>query len=328
MSLPKVVVTSGEPAGIGPDIVLKALENSIAAKIVVTGDPNLFHIRAEQLKVKCQISIIDDPFALKPHSPRLIQILPCRLSNAVEAGILDPGNAGYVLDTINQAVDLCMSNTFDAMVTAPVHKGVINDSGIKFSGHTEWIAQRTKSSQPVMMLANDSFRVCLATTHLPLREVADHINSELIESVLRIMAADLNKLYKIPQPTIGVCGLNPHAGENGHLGMEEKTIIQPLLDRLNKQGFSLKGPIPADTAFTISSLKSLDGVLAMYHDQGLPVIKHSGFGEVVNVTLGLPIIRTSVDHGTALELAGTVDASETSLIAAIKLALQFAHNEK
>ena len=212
------------------------------------------------------------------------------------------------------------------MVTAPVHKGIINDAGISFSGHTEWIAERCQAELPVMMLASRTMRVCLATTHLPLAKVPQAITPKNLSTVLTIMHRDISALYKIDNPVIGVCGLNPHAGEGGHLGQEEIEVIGPTLEKLRDSGMHLLGPLPADTAFTRSHLDSMDAILAMYHDQGLPVIKHSDFGDVVNVTLGLPIIRTSVDHGTALDIAGTGKASETSLLAAIDLAREFATN--
>ena len=326
MSQKQILICSGEPAGIGPDIVIQALQQPLSDKITVLGDPGLFRQRAAELGINLRITTIDAESSIGSHLPGQVNMIPVPLSNPVVAGKLDSNNSQYVINCINTAVDLCLDQTYQAMVTAPVHKGAINQGEILFSGHTEWIAERTHSNQPVMMLANDSLRVCLVTTHLPLIDVAKNITPQRIESVIRVMHTDIAKLYDLANPVIGVCGLNPHAGEGGYLGSEEIRIIQPTLDRLRLEGLNLIGPIPGDTAFTQDSLSKLDGVLAMYHDQGLPVIKHSGFGNVVNVTLGLPIIRTSVDHGTALDLAGTGKASETSLISAINLASRFAHN--
>ncbi len=324
MSEPQIIISSGEPAGIGPDIVIQALQHPISGRLAVTGDRRLMRQRSAQLGIDTEISLVDDPSSIIPHEPGHIQVIPIALSAPATAGQLNPDNSQYVIDCINRATDLCQNGCFQGMVTAPAHKGVINDSGIRFSGHTEWIAQRTRRPQPVMMLASDSLRVCLATTHLPLSEVPRNITRHGLEAVIEVMHSGISTLYGIPDPVIGVCGLNPHAGEGGHLGTEEITIIEPALNHLRKKGLNLVGPLPADTAFTQNVLSAIDGVLAMYHDQGLPVIKHSGFGTVVNVTLGLPIIRTSVDHGAALDLAGSGAASETSLLSAINLALKFA----
>jgi len=324
MSDPQIIISSGEPAGIGPDIVIQALQHPISGRLAVTGDPELMRERSARLGIDTEISVVDNQSPIASHEPGRIQVVPVALSSPVTAGKLNPDNSRYVIDCINRAVDLCQDDCMQGMVTAPVHKGVINDGGIRFSGHTEWIAQRTRCAQPVMMLASDSLRVCLATTHLPLCEVPQNITRHGIEAVIEVMHCGISTLYGIPDPVIGVCGLNPHAGEGGHLGVEEATIIEPALNHLRRRGLNLVGPLPADTIFTRQVANTLDAALAMYHDQGLPVIKHSGFGTVVNVTLGLPIIRTSVDHGTALDLAGSGTASETSLLSAIHLALKFA----
>ncbi|WP_424947180.1 4-hydroxythreonine-4-phosphate dehydrogenase PdxA [Candidatus Spongiihabitans sp.] len=334
MALPKIIICSGEPAGIGPDIVIKAAQQGFDAALAVVGGLNLLRDRAELLGMALDFNEYESTDKSNPgHSgghpegrSGRVSVIPLEVSTPVTPGKLDQKNSRYVTRCIDTAVDLCLSGEFDAMVTAPVHKGIINDAGIPFLGHTEWIAKRTGANQPVMMLANGTTRVCLVTTHLPLREVADHITGDRIQSVLKVMARDITALYGIDNPKIGICGLNPHAGEGGHLGKEEIEIIGPAISAMQQQGFNLIGPLPADTAFTQTQLSQLDGVLAMYHDQGLPVIKHSGFGEVVNVTLGLPIIRTSVDHGTALELAGSGLATESSLVAAINLAIEFAGN--
>ncbi len=325
-ALKKIAVCSGEPAGIGPDIVIRAAQLGFDAGMVVIGDPEVIKARAE--KIGIPLEIVDYPSrpADAVHIPGRLPIMPVQTAAPVIPGKLNVKNSRYVIRCIDKAVDLCTSGECHAMVTAPVHKGIINDAGIPFSGHTEWIARRSGAERPVMMLANGSTRVCLATTHLPLREVPEHITGDRIQSVLAVMARDIARLYGIGNPRIGVCGLNPHAGEGGHLGKEEIAIIEPAIAEMQQQGLDLVGPLPADTAFTRSQLSRFDGVLAMYHDQGLPVIKHSGFGEVVNITLGLPIIRTSVDHGTALDRAGRSDAEASSLIAAIRLAVDFANN--
>lgn len=343
---PKIIICSGEPAGIGLDIVIKAAQQKFAATLTVVGDENLLCQRAEMLGMALDVRHYvaadksgsghsgDDSGDDSGNSsgdnsndkPGRISVIPLAVNRHVTAGKLDAKNSRYVIQCIDAAIDLCRCGEFDAMVTAPVHKGIINDAGIPFSGHTEWIAKRTGAVQPVMMLANDAMRVCLLTNHLPLKEVPAQVTVSRIKSVVEVMASSLSALYQIADPVVGVCGLNPHAGEGGHLGSEEIDIIQPAILAMQQQGFNLIGPLAADTAFTQTQLSQLDGVLAMYHDQGLPVIKHSGFGEVVNVTLGLPIIRTSVDHGTALSLAGSGMATASSLVAAIELAIQFAGN--
>ena len=332
-TLSKILLCSGEPAGIGPDIVIKAAQHEFNANLVVVGDPDMLRERAELLGIDVDIYASETTASFDSRSNTAInagrqcgriQVLPVAVSEPVIAGKLNRKNSHYVIRCIDTAVDLCRSGEFHAMVTAPAHKGIINDAGIAFSGHTEWIAERVGVTQPVMMLANGTIRVCLVTTHLPLKDVAEHITVSRIKSVLAIMASGLSHLYSIPAPIIGVCGLNPHAGEGGHLGQEEIEIITPAITEMREQGLELVGPLPADSAFTVAQLSQLDGILAMYHDQGLPVIKHRGFGEVVNITLGLPIIRTSVDHGTALDLAGDGTATASSLIAAINLAIKFA----
>ena len=324
-SLPHIAVTVGEPAGIGPDIVVEALQMDFRARITILGDADVIRARSDRLGINLIIDTIEQD-SVTNHRPGHAAIENLPYPYVVAPGVLEKENAVQVLNSIDIATDGCMSGKFDAMVTAPVHKAVINDMGINFSGHTEWIAERTGVSQPVMMLANDSLRVCLATTHLPLAQVPIAITQDKLEHVLSIMHADISRLYAIGSPVIGVCGLNPHAGEGGHLGSEEIEIITPTIEKLKAKGMSLIGPLPADTAFTRERLDSFDAVLAMYHDQGLPVIKHQGFGEVVNVTLGLPIIRTSVDHGTALDLAASGKANPASLVAALNLAISFVEN--
>jgi 4-hydroxythreonine-4-phosphate dehydrogenase len=258
----------------------------------------------------------------------MLSVLHVPLKHSAQPGKLDTANAAYVLETLSRALQGCLSGEFSGMVTAPVHKGIINDAGIPFTGHTEFLAEQTHTPLVVMMLAGGGMRVALATTHLPLREVADAITAPLLESVLRILQRDLQQRFGIPQPRILVAGLNPHAGEGGHLGREEIEVMIPVLNKLRAEGFDVSAPIPADTLFAAHRLKECDAVLTMYHDQGLPVLKHASFGEGVNITLGLPIIRTSVDHGTALELAGTGKANVGSMMEAIKAATEMAQHER
>ena len=319
--LPRLLLTPGEPAGIGPDLALAIAGRDWPAQLVVVADPGVLRARAAQLGVSIELLPPGD----QPHRPGSLQVQPVSLRAPVVAGRLDPANAGYVLETLRIATDACLAGEADALVTAPVHKGVINDAGIPFTGHTEYLAERCGDLLPVMLLTAGSLRVALATTHLPLRAVADAVTPELLRAVLRILHADLRSKFGIVAPRILVCGLNPHAGEGGHLGHEERDTIIPVLDALRAEGLNLIGPLPADTLFTPRQLEGADAVLAMYHDQGLPVLKHAGFGEAVNITLGLPIIRTSVDHGTALELAGSGRAEAGSLAAAISSALDLVH---
>ena len=327
-SLPRIVATIGDPAGIGPDIVLGALcgQHAFAAAIGVVGDPGVLSSRAELLGVDAEILAADSVAALEAHRPGRILVLPVSVARPVVPGRLDSENARSVVRCIDIATDSCMESSADAMVTAPVNKAMINAGGIRFRGHTEWIAERTGGDLPVMMLASPSLRVCLATTHLPLSEVPAAFTRDRLERILRIMHHDIGRLHGIPSPEIGVLGLNPHAGEDGYLGREEIDTITPVIRNLRNEGLRLVGPLPADTAFTKSQLARFDAILAMYHDQGLPVVKHQGFGQVVNVTLGLPIIRTSVDHGTALDLAGTGDADPSSMVNALNLAVTYAKN--
>jgi len=253
-----------------------------------------------------------------------MEVIDVPLAAPCVAGKLDPANARHVLSMLDRAIDGCLNGEFAAMVTAPVQKSVINDGGVPFTGHTEYLAERTRSRHPVMLLAADSLRVALATTHLPLRKVSDAITPELLDLTLQILHGDVRRLWGISRPRIAVCGLNPHAGESGHLGTEDRDVIQPAIQRARAAGMLVDGPLPADTVFVPRNLSNYDVVLAMYHDQGLPVLKHSGFGHAVNVTLGLPIVRTSVDHGTALDLAGTGRADAGSLAAATRLAMDIA----
>ncbi|MDO8958685.1 MAG: 4-hydroxythreonine-4-phosphate dehydrogenase PdxA [Rhodocyclaceae bacterium] len=306
--LPVIAVTSGEPAGIGPDICLALAERQFPARLVVLGDRGLFADRARQLH----------------RDAGAIEVSHIPLQKSALAGRLDAANAGYVLAMLDRALAGCRSGEFAAMVTAPVHKGIINDAGIAFTGHTEYLAEKTGTPRVVMMLAGAGLRVALATTHLPLKDVAAAITPGELETTLRILHADLRTKFGFDKPRILVAGLNPHAGEGGHMGREEIEVITPVLDKLRQEGLDLVGPLPADTLFTKNVLAGSHAQLAMYHDQGLAVLKYAAFDEGINVTLGLPIIRTSVDHGTACDLAGTGKASPTSLFAAVDAAIDMA----
>lgn len=318
--LARIALTPGEPAGIGPDICIRIAQQAHNFEIIAVGDPELLLSRAEQLQLPLTLNKWDANFP-QPQAAGSLSILPVKLAAPVTTGILDSQNSRYVLDTLRIATENCLQGRFDALVTAPVHKGIINDAGVSFSGHTEFLAAIT-GGHPVMMLATKNLRVALVTTHLPLKEVSSAINSDLLETVLCTLDKDLRRFFGLASPRILVCGLNPHAGENGHLGREELETIEPVIKKLNQAGLSLEGPLPADTLFTPKNLKTADAVVAMYHDQGLPVLKYSGFGQAVNITLGLPIIRTSVDHGTALELAGSGQADPGSLEVALETAHQ------
>jgi len=323
-SLPRLVITPGELAGIGPDICIQLIQHRIAARLVFVADPELIRQRAEQLGISVEIKIYTGAQQVPAHQAGHFPVSPISCHTPSTAGQLDQDNASYVTQTLDHAIELLMNKQFDALVTAPVHKGIINDAGISFTGHTEWLAERTNAKLPVMMLASPKLRVALVTTHLPLQQVSQAITRSRLESVIRILNQDLIDKFHIKTPRIRVCGLNPHAGEDGHLGKEEINTIEPVINQLKGEGINLQGPVPADTAFLPDDLHTADAILAMYHDQGLPVLKYSDFDHSVNVTLGLPIIRTSVDHGTALELAGTGKANPASLIAAVNLAIEMA----
>ncbi|WP_455217656.1 4-hydroxythreonine-4-phosphate dehydrogenase PdxA [Kaarinaea lacus] len=323
--LPVVLITPGEPAGIGPDIVLQMASQPIEARVVCIADVSTMRERASLLDLDIQINEVTDISAVQKHRPGKLDVLAVGLEQPVIPGQLNSANAPYVLDCLRLAVELISSKQAHALVTGPVHKGIINEAGIAFTGHTEFLAELT-SGTPVMMLAADTLRVALVTTHLPLSQVSASITSEKLRQVITILHHDLVEDFDIAQPEILICGLNPHAGEDGHLGREEIEIIEPVIKELRQQGMKLTGPLPADTLFTPHHLQQADAVLAMYHDQGLPVLKHVGFGHAVNITLGLPIIRTSVDHGTALDLAGTGKANAGSLHTALDLAIQLSNN--
>ncbi len=325
-ALPRLALTPGEPAGIGPDLVIQIAQQGMDAELVAIADPELLRCRAAQLGLPLELHEYDRRTPARPQLPGSLTCLPVTLAAHGKAGQLDPANSPYVLETLEIAARGCLEEDFAAMVTAPVHKGIINDAGIPFSGHTEFLEELTASRQSVMLLACPTLRVALVTTHLPLAEISAHIDQDRLRRVLGVLYHDLQWRFALDQPRISVCGLNPHAGEGGHLGREEIEIIEPVLDELRRRGQDLIGPLPADTAFTPGHLQDIDAVLSMYHDQGLPVLKHLGFGQAVNITLGLPIIRTSVDHGTALELAATGRGDPGSLMAAIRTALEMHHN--
>lgn len=319
---PVIAVTSGEPAGIGPELCLSLVDprpETTNAQLVILADRQLLTERAATLGIK--VHLRDWAPGLEPE-PETLDILHVPLLKPSMPGRLDPDNAAYVLKLLDRAIDGCVSGEFSALVTAPVHKGVINDSGVPFTGHTEYLAEKTQTPQVVMMLAGRDLRVALATTHLALKEVPAAITPESLERTIRILHSDMQRKYGVPQPRILIAGLNPHAGEGGYLGTEEIEIITPVLDRLRAEGMTLIGPLPADTMFTPPMLAKGDCVLAMYHDQGLTALKYATFGQGINVTLGLPIIRTSVDHGTALELAGTGTADAGSLKVAVEQAIE------
>ncbi|ACT14649.1 MULTISPECIES: 4-hydroxythreonine-4-phosphate dehydrogenase PdxA [Pectobacterium] len=319
---PRVVITPGEPAGIGPDLVIALAQQAWPVELVICADPDLLLTRALQLSMPLTLRDYQPGQPAQPQQAGSLTILPIATSATVIAGQLNVANSAYVVETLARACDGCLNGEFAALITGPVHKGIINDAGVPFSGHTEFFADRSHCDRVVMMLATEELRVALATTHLPLAAVSAAITRQSLHEVITILHHDLQTKFGIVQPQIYVCGLNPHAGEGGHMGREELDVINPALDELRQQGITLVGPLPADTLFQPKYLQHADAVLAMYHDQGLPVLKYQGFGRAVNITLGLPFIRTSVDHGTALELAATGSADPGSFITALNLAIK------
>ena len=322
----RVVITPGEPAGIGPDLVIQLAQRDWPLELVVCADGRLLTERATLLGL---------PLTLLPYSPEkpaapqragTLTLLPVALHAEVTPGTLNVENGRYVVETLARACDGCLNGDFSALVTGPVHKGIINDAGVAFTGHTEFFEERAGAPKVVMMLATEELRVALATTHLPLKAVSDAITPDLLREVITILHDDLQNKFGLAEPHVLVCGLNPHAGEGGHMGTEEIDTIIPVLEELRAKGMNLSGPLPADTLFQPKYLDHADAVLAMYHDQGLPVLKYQGFGRGVNITLGLPFIRTSVDHGTALELAGLGKADVGSFITALNLAIKMIVN--
>lgn len=323
----RLAITPGEPAGIGPDLIIQLAQTAQEHELICIADSSMLQQRAEKLGL---------PLTINPYDANKTQakvagsltVLEEPLNNPSVCGVADKTNAQSQLNALQRAVEGCMSGEFSALITGPMHKGIINEAGIPFTGHTEYLAELSKTKKVVMMLAapesKNQLRVALATTHLPLSQVSQAITQQNLNEVITILNAEMKKYFSLKEPRILICGLNPHAGEDGHLGMEEIEIITPVINELKNKGFNLKGPLPADTVFTQPYLEDADVVLAMYHDQGLPVLKHVGFGAAVNVTLGLPIIRTSVDHGTAFDLAGTGKANSGSLNAALNMAIQMA----
>jgi 4-hydroxythreonine-4-phosphate dehydrogenase len=320
----RIAVTSGEPAGVGPDLCLQLARGPLPCELICLGDRELLAARARQLSLKLNLWDYEPGQAARPHTPGTLAVLHIPLAVAAEPGKLEPRNAPAVLAMLDRAAQGCCAEEFAAMVTAPVQKSTIIEAGFAFTGHTEYLAQLCGAPLPVMMLASGNMRVALATTHLPLAQVAQAITGSLLQQVLAIVDQDLKRWWSLPRPRIAVCGLNPHAGESGHLGREEVNIIAPAVNQMRERGLDVSGPFPADTIFVPRLMAAYDAVLAMYHDQGLPVIKHAHFDQAVNVTLGLPIIRTSVDHGTALDLAGTGHADVASLAAAVRMATTMA----
>ena len=315
---PRLLITSGEPAGIGSDLIIKLSQIKHHYDLTVIGDPDLILERAKLLSIPVDINIASSD---KTDSvDNAINVLPVKLHSASVPGELNVKNAAYVLQTLELACKQCLSKEYDAVVTAPIQKSIINDAGISFSGHTEYFAEQCNNAYPVMLLACPDLKVALVTTHLALRDIPDTITKEKLEKTIRIVIESMTNQFGIEKPSIAVCGLNPHAGEEGHLGMEEINIINPVINNFVMRGYDVIGALPADTAFRQELRENTDVFICMYHDQGLPVLKTLGFGEAVNITLGLPIIRTSVDHGTALELAGTGKAQCESLLAAIEMA--------
>jgi 4-hydroxythreonine-4-phosphate dehydrogenase len=325
----RLALTTGEPAGIGPDLTLMlASQTHWAEDVIALGDIEMLKARARLLNLPIRLRPYTPDQAQEPCQQGELFVLHIPCAEAVTPGTLNSRNSAYVLELLKRATAGCQTGEFAAMVTAPLHKGIINEAGVPFTGHTEYLAELTDKSMPVMLLAAGNLRVALATTHLPLKNVSAAITAPLLRKVLRILDQDLRTKFGIKQPRILVCGLNPHAGEGGYLGMEEIDVIIPTIRQLQQQGLHLTGPLPADTLFTPRHLQQADAVLAMYHDQGLPVLKYAGFGKAVNITLGLPVIRTSVDHGTALDLAGTGKAESGSLKAAIQMAIGLGRSQE
>ncbi|ATI63644.1 4-hydroxythreonine-4-phosphate dehydrogenase PdxA [Edwardsiella tarda] len=322
----RIVITPGEPAGIGPDLIVLLAQHAWPVELVVCADPVLLLARARLLGAPLTLRDYDPRLPAQAQQPGSLTVLPVPLEGDVVPGMLNVANGQYVVATLARACDGCLNGEFSALVTGPVHKGIINDAGVPFTGHTEFFAERSGCARVVMMLASDRLRVALATTHLPLQAVPAAITPQKLSEVITILDGDLRSKFGIQQPRIYVCGLNPHAGEGGHMGREELDVIIPTLEQLRTRGLDLIGPLPADTLFQPKYLDHADAVLAMYHDQGLPVLKFQGFGHAVNITLGLPFIRTSVDHGTALDLAASGQAQPGSFITALNLAIEMTNH--
>ena len=326
MTQHRVVITPGEPAGIGPDLAIQLAQRDWPLELVVCADASLLTERAKLLGLPLTLLPYAPEQPAKPQRAGTLTLLPVALHAPVAPGELNVENGRYVVETLARACDGCLNGEFAALVTGPVHKGIINDAGIPFTGHTEFFEERSGAAKVVMMLATEELRVALATTHLPLKAVSDAITPDLLREVITILHDDLRNKFGLAEPHVLVCGLNPHACEGGHMGTEEIDTIIPVLEEMRAKGMNLSGPLPADTLFQPKYLDHADAVLAMYHDQGLPVLKYQGFGRGVNITLGLPFIRTSVDHGTALELAGQGKADVGSFITALNLAIKMIVN--
>jgi len=324
----RVAITPGEPAGIGPDLAITIAQQAWSVEVVVVASKDLIAQRAKELNLAVTLIDYDASIEAKPQQAGTLTILDIPLAQPCIAGTLDINNGAYVVDTLKIASDKNMSGEFDAIVTGPVNKGLINKAGVPFSGHTEFFAHQANCSDVVMMLATEGLRVALVTTHIPLAYVSKAITFERLQKVTRILHQDLKTKFGISSPKIYACGINPHAGEDGHLGREEIEIMNPAFDELRSEGIEIIGPLPADTIFQEKYLADADAILSMYHDQGLPVLKYKGFGASVNITLGLPFVRTSVDHGTALELAGTGQAESGSMMEAMKSAISLANSSK
>ncbi|MFK5986892.1 MAG: 4-hydroxythreonine-4-phosphate dehydrogenase PdxA [Pseudomonadota bacterium] len=326
--------TAGEPAGIGPDLAIYLAQSEIPQSCVIVADPEVLHTRAKLLNLPVKINIIEANQSLKETDftgQGQLLCLAVKVKQAVQAGCLNVENSAYVLECIKTATELCLSGYFDGLVTGPIHKGIINQAGLTykgqtFIGHTEYLAQLSQTKGVIMMLATEGLRVSLVTTHLPLKDISAAITKELLSEIISLLDTEMKNKFGINNPHIAICGLNPHAGEGGHLGNEEIDTIIPVIKQLQQQGLNLSGPIPADTIFTEKYMADADTILAMYHDQGLPVLKYKGFGQAVNITLGLPFIRTSVDHGTALDLAGSRAINSGSMFYAIKTACTMLNN--
>ena len=323
----RIVITPGEPAGIGPDLVIAIAQQAWPVQVVVIASAALLQERAKLLNLPLELTEYNANSEVRPQQAGTLNILPVELAVPCIAGELNPDNGKYVVECLRIACDLNMSGEFDAIVTGPVHKGLINQAGIPFSGHTEYFAHQANCTDVVMMLATEGLRVALVTTHIPLAYVSKAITAERLQKVSRILHQDLINKFGIASPKIYACGLNPHAGEDGHLGREEIEVMIPAFEELRLEGINIIGPLPADTIFQDKYLKEADAILTMFHDQGLPVLKYKGFGASVNITLGLPFIRTSVDHGTALELAGTNQADPGSFIEAMSNAIHLVNNK-
>jgi len=323
----RIAITPGEPAGIGPDLAIAIAQKEWPVELVVVACPKLLQARAEELGLPLTLVEYDPKKPAQQHKKGQLTVLPVELAEPCVTGELNPANGAYVVETLRVACEKNMVGEFDAVVTGPVHKGLINQGGIAFSGHTEYFAHQANCADVVMMLATEGLRVGLVTTHIPLAYVSKAITRERLTNVTKILHQDLVNKFGIENPTIYVCGINPHAGEGGHLGTEEIEVMNPTLDALRDEGINVIGPLPADTIFQDKYLKEADAILAMYHDQGLPVLKYKGFGSAVNITLGLPFIRTSVDHGTATDLAGKNIAETGSIIEALKTAIDLANNQ-